>query len=169
MERDYENIDDIDNLSTEELRDRIQQTFRDHSGLDANDITVHVESGTVRLIGRVGTAGEARVAEHLVTDQLGIVSVKNELVVSNLRRNESPEAIDYHLAEEERSADLLLGDKALPYSDEAEHLADAHEEEDEIGTTDVRRAIADGVPYAPPESATPEGFDDPREREGLSP
>jgi hypothetical protein len=156
MERDYENIDDLDHLSTDELRERIEMALRGHSGLDGTLITVHVENGLVRLIGRVGTSSEARVAEHIVTDQLGIVSVRSELIVDSLRRVESPEAIDDHLVDEERHSDLLLGDKAVPYSDEAAHLADNLEGE-VYGTTDMQRAVEGGVPYLPPESATPEG------------
>lgn len=167
MERDFENSDDIGNLAPEELRERIREALHAHAALDINDITVHVEKGVVRLIGRVGTASEARVAEHVVTDQLGIVGVRNELVVSNSHRNDSPEDIDEHLADEERTADLLLGDRAVPFSDEAGHFAD-DVEADIVGTTDAGRAIADGVPYIPPESPTPEGFDDRNEREGFS-
>lgn len=166
MERDYENLDDIDNLTPNELRARIKEALGDHAGVDESDINVHVENGVVRLIGRVGTASEARIAEHIVTDQIGIVSVRNELVVSSSHRTESPASMDEHLADEERTSGLLLGDQASPYSDEAAHLAD-HPEDEDIGTTDMQRVMEDGVPYAPPESATPEGFNDDREREGY--
>lgn len=168
MERDYENLDDIDNLTPAELRARVQEALRGHAGLTPGDINVHVENGLIRLIGRVGTASEARIAEHVVTDQLGLTSVRNELVVSNIRRDESSEDIEEHLVEEDRASELLLGDRALPFSDEAQHLADTVDD-DVFGTTDMQRAVEDGVPYVPPESATPEGFDDPQEREGFGP
>jgi hypothetical protein len=156
MADDFENVGDIENLSPSELKQRIEQELQEHTGLDAGDINVHVENGMVRLIGRVGTEGETRIAEHLVTDKLGIVSVSNELVVDELRRATSPEAIDEHLVDEERRSELLLGDKAVPLSPEAEHLEENIEGE-LYGTTDVQKSIQDGVPYIPPERATPEG------------
>ena len=48
----------------------------------------------VALDGRVGTDGERRVAERIVTDLLGLADVDNNLIVDSLRRAESPEAVD---------------------------------------------------------------------------
>ena len=66
--------------------------------------------------------------------------------------------IDEHLADEEETEGLLLGDRAVPLSPEAEHL-----EEDLdarlYGTTDVQSAIEDGTAWVPPDSPTPEGRD----------
>lgn len=154
---DFENTDDRDNLTTEELRGRVRDALEDHAGLDADDINVHVENGVVRLIGRVGTESEQRVAEHIVTDVLGIMSVSNELVVDSMRRAESPMDMEEHLEDEDAHSDLLLGDRALPFQPEAEHLAENLEGQ-LYGTTDVGASIADGVPYIPPESPTPEGL-----------
>ena len=157
MAHDYEDIHDIDDLSDSELRQLVRSKLEESNAIDANDITVKVESGRVILAGRVGTESELRVAEHLVTDTLGISKVTNTLVVDAIRRAVSPEAIDDHDASEERSEGLLLGDRAVPISPEAEHL-----EEDLdgrlFGTTDVGKATAEGMAWIPPESPTPEGL-----------
>ena len=157
MAHDYENIHDIDSLSDGELKELVTGHLRDNRSVDVDDINVHVEKGRVRLIGRVGTEGEARVAERELTDVLGISNVSNELVVDSLRRAESPMAIDEHIAAEEGNEGLLLGDRAVPFSAEAEHL-----EEDLdarlYGTTDVQQAIEDGTPWNPPTGPTPEGL-----------
>lgn len=157
MAHDFEDIHDIDSLSDEELRDLVRSRLEESNAIDADDITVKVAGGNVILGGRVGTEAELRVAEHIITDGLGIISVENELVIDAIRRADSPEAIDEHLAEEEATSGLLLGDRAVPIHPEAEHL-----EEDLdgrlFGTTDVSKAIGEGMTWNPPESPTPEGL-----------
>ena len=157
MARDYENIDDRDDLSDAELRGAVRDRLSEHRGIDADDIVVRVEGGVVHLSGRVGTESELRVAEHIVTDVLGISDVENELVVDSLRRAESPEAIDDHNASEDAHSGLLLGDRAVPLSPEAEHLEENRDAR-LFGTTDVQNAIAEGTAWTPPESPTPEGM-----------
>jgi hypothetical protein len=156
MARDFEDIDNVEDLSDDELRGLIRERLRDHRGLDPADITVRVRDGEVELSGRVGTDGERRVAEHVVTDTLGITAVRNDLVVDELRRAESPEAADDSIADEDEHAGLLLGDRPMPLSPEAEHL-----EEDLdarlFGTSDVGSAIQDGTAWIPPTSPTQEG------------
>jgi hypothetical protein len=125
--------------------------------VDVDDINVHVEKGRVRLLGRVGTEAQLRVAEHVLTDVLGLVDFTNALVVDPLRRAESPLDIDEHLADEDARAGTLLGDRAVPLNDEAEHLADLPDSE-LGGTTDVQSAIERGIGWNPPESPTPEGM-----------
>lgn len=157
MARDFENVHDLENLSDDELRGVVREHLRAHAGLDADDLTVTIDAGTVVLAGRVGTDGERRIAEHVVTDTLGITSVRNEVLVDPLRRAQSPEAIDEHLAAEERTEGLMLGDRAPQHADEAvpDDLPDARLR----GTTDVSDAIAEGVAWYPPESPTPEGIE----------
>jgi hypothetical protein len=157
MARDFENLHDIDDLSDDELRRLVREQLRDHRLLYADDISVHVTDGEVRLSGRVGTESERRVAEHVVTDVLGVSAVRNELRIDALHRRESPEAIDSHLADEEESAGILLGDRPVPMSPESEHL---REDLDArlFGTTDVGQSIADGTSWIPPEGPTPEGL-----------
>ena len=71
MARDYEDIHDLDDLSDDELRELVRSHLREHRGLDADDVSVEVEDGVVRLQGRVGTEGELRIAAHVVTDVIG--------------------------------------------------------------------------------------------------
>jgi hypothetical protein len=157
MAHDYENIHDIESLNDGELKELVISQLRENRSVDVDDINVHVEKGRVRLIGRVGTEGEVRVAERLLTDVLGISNVSNELMVDALRRAESPMAIDEHLASEARNEGLLLGDREVPFSRESEHI-----EEDLgarlYGTTDVQQSIEEGTPWNPPTDPTPEGF-----------
>lgn len=155
---DFENLHDIADLNDRELRDVVRSHLRAHNGLDADYITVHVEDGAVTLEGRVGTDVERRVAERVLTDVLGIARVHNSLVVQTMHRAESPMDIDDHLIEEERTEGLLLGDRAVPLSPEAEHL----EEDLDArlgGTSDIQKAIEEGTAWIPPESPTPEGMD----------
>ncbi len=156
MARDFEDLHDLENLSDSELRDLARQHLADSRALDVADVTVTAFEGAVHLAGRVGTDQELRIAERLLTDGLGIQRVVNELVVDTNRRAESPEAIDEHLVDEAEVEGLLLGDRALSISPEAEHLADL--ESDDLGTHDMGRAIADGTPWIPPDGPTPEGF-----------
>ena len=156
MAHDFENTDDLEDLSDREIRGLVRDRLAEHRGIDINDIEVHVAGGVVRLAGRVGTDAERRVAEHVVTDVIGIASVDNQIIVDSLRRAESPEAVDDHVADEEDRAGLLLGDRPVPFSSEAEHL---EEDLDSrlFGTMDVGNAIESGTAWTPPDSPTPEG------------
>src|SRR5919199_4728313 len=102
MAHDFEDTFNPDGMSDEELRALVREELAEHSALDADSIVVTVEDGVVALSGRVGTEGERRIAEHILTDVIGLVEFRNELVVDSIRRDEEPEAIDDHLG---RSAD----------------------------------------------------------------
>ncbi|HEY4218877.1 MAG TPA: BON domain-containing protein [Gemmatimonadaceae bacterium] len=157
MARDYEDIDDLDDLSDDELRGLVRDRLAAHNALDIDDLTVRVENGRVLLAGRVGTDGERLIAEHILTDTLGITDYQNDIFVDQTRRALSPEAIDEHLADEDRREGLLLGDRAVPMEAENDEVADDLDSE-LYGTTDVRKAIEEGTAWIPPESATQEGF-----------
>jgi len=158
MARDFEDINNIDQLDDRDLRGIVREHLAAHNGLDIDDIAVGIEEGgLVVLSGRVGTEGERRIAEHILTDQLGIQDYRNDLVIDPIRRAESPMDIDDHLAEEDREDGLLLGDRPVPLSPEAEHLAD-DPNADLDGTTDVQKSIEGGTGWIPPESPTPEGM-----------
>ena len=157
MAADFDDIHDIENLSDRELRDLVRETLEASTAIDIDDITVRIEDGVVVLEGRVGDAGEEQVAEHVLTDVLGISKFRNELVSDPNRRAESPMAIDEHLADEDRHEGLLLGDRPVSLTDESEHLADSPEEDSE-GTSDVLKAVEGARPWIPPESPTPEGI-----------
>jgi hypothetical protein len=158
MARDFEDIHDLDGLSDRELRDTILEQLRASNSLDVDDITVRVEGGEITLEGRVGTDGERRIADHVLTDVLGITEFENDLVVDAIRRAESPEDIDEHLVEDERVEGILLGDRPVALSPEAEHL-DEDLDARLWGTTDVNRAIESGTAWIPPEAPTPEGLE----------
>ena len=158
MAHDFEDIHDLDDLNDDELHALVRTHLAADEALDERDITVRVEDGFVTLAGSVGTEAEQRIAEHIVTDVLGIEQYENTLTVDALRRAESSMAMDEHLAEEEATEGRLLGDRAVPLSPEAEHL-----EEDLdarlYGTADVGEAIAEGTAWNPPDGPTPEGRD----------
>jgi hypothetical protein len=157
MARDFEDIHDIDDLSDDELRDLVRDSLQQHPGIDAASITVQVEDGVVRLAGRVGTVGELRTAEHLITDTLGIAAVENEIVVDAIARGESPEAIDDHLVDEETGAGAYLADRSRPFSTESEHMNEDLDAE-LFGTSEIGKAISLGAAWNPPVGPTPEGL-----------
>jgi hypothetical protein len=164
MAHDFENMDDLDDLDDGELRRLVRDRLAEHRGLDLRDISVNVHDRVVELSGRVGTEGERRIAERVITDTIGLPNVRNDLIVDTLRRAESPEATDDSEADEEDRAGLQLGDRPVPLSAEAEHL-----EEDLdgrlFGTSDVGSAIQNGESWNPPTGPTQEGV----EQDNVSP
>lgn len=157
MADDYENIDEIANLSDEELHRLIRTELASQRAIDVNDISVYVHEGQVRVSGRVGTEEEVRIVDHVLTDVIGLTNLDNQIVVDEIRRAESPEPIDEHLADEDEHAGLLLGDEAGLQDPEAEHLVVDHNL-NPTGTHDVSEAIEAAEPWIPPESPTPEGL-----------
>jgi hypothetical protein len=157
MARDFEDVNDIDDLSDDELRGLVREHLADDSALDIDDLTINVEDGRVILDGRVGTDEERRIAEHIVTDVLGIQDYENNIFVDPVRRALNPEAADDALVEEERTEGRLLGDRPVGISPEAETATEDLDAE-LYGTTDVGHAIEEGTPWIPPEAPTPEGY-----------
>lgn len=158
MARDFEDMHDLSDLSDDELTELVRSQLAAHNALDIDDLEVRVEGGVVKLGGRVGTDQERLVAEHVVTDVLGIQQVENGIFVDPIRRAVSPEAIDDHLADEDRRAGLLLGDRSVSLSPEVAQNADLPEEQLN-GTTDVQKSIESATGWIPPESPTPEGLE----------
>ncbi len=156
MARDYENLRDTDDLDDQELREIVLEALADNDGVDEGNVTVKVENGEVRLSGRVGTEGESRTAEHILTDILGLTRFQNNLVVDPLRRSMEPKGADYTTAEQSER-DGILGDAPDQQSDTADHLVE-HEEADMFGTRDVQEASQGGESYTPPDGPTPEGL-----------
>lgn len=157
MEKDYEDISEIDELSDGELRALVRDRLDEQLAFDPEDVDVAVRDGVVVLSGRVGTDEELRIVEHVVTDLVGLKTIKNNLVVDPIRRAESPEAIDEHLVDEEIHEGLLLGDRPGSDDPEAEHLHENMRAE-LFGTADVQRASEEGIPWNPPDGPTPEGL-----------
>jgi hypothetical protein len=157
MARDFEDLNDLDDLNDGELRGLVREHLNAHNALDIDDLSVTVENGLVILSGRVGTDGERLIAEHVVTDLIGTQRVRNDIFVDPSRRAVSPEAVDEHIVDEDRREGLLLGDRALPLSPEAENSEEDLNAE-LYGTTDVEHVVQNGTPWIPPESPTPEGL-----------
>ena len=164
MARDFENTGDVAGMDDDELHRLVRDRFDADSAIDPADLVVIAHNGRVTVSGRVGTEVELRIAERILSDSLGLADFDNQLVVDPIRRAESPEAIDEHLASEEQSASRLLGDRAVPLSPEAEHL-EGHLDAHMYGTTDVQEAIEEGAPWVPPEAPTPEGLEGPETEE----
>ncbi|MGI8618263.1 MAG: BON domain-containing protein [Gemmatimonadaceae bacterium] len=159
MQHDFDNTDEIRDLDDQELHRLVRDRLADDTAIDADDLLVEVRDGRVKLSGRVGTDGERRIADHILSDGIGLTDYDNEVVVDPIRRAESPEAIDDHIANEEMQEGRMLGDRPPQSSDEAEHLGqdlDSHL----FGTTDVTEATESGTPWTPPTGPTPEGMDD---------
>ena len=117
MPRDYEDINDLDDLSDDELRGLVREHLEAHNALDIDDLTVVVHDGVIVLGGRVGTDGERLIAEHVVTDVVGALRYRNEIFVDPIRRAASPEAVDEHLADEDavggqRNGQVVADDSA---------------------------------------------------------
>lgn len=157
MARDFEDIHDLDDLSDGELRELVRQHLAANNGIDLDDLTVTVEQGVVMLDGRVGTDEERQVAEHVVSDVLGIEKYENRIFVDPVRRAVTPEDIDEHLAQEDREEGLLLGDKPAPLEATVEYESDSDAVQ-QFGTSDVTKSIEEGAPWIPPEAPTPEGL-----------
>lgn len=157
MADDFDNSDEIQNLSDDELKRYVLDELGSQKAFDVDDITVEVNGGAIRLTGRVGTEEELRIIDHVLTDVIAVKNFENELVVDENRRAQSPEAIDEHLADEEAHEGLLLGDAPRSLSPEAEHLADMASDES-VGTHDIQESIESAEPWIPPESPTPEGI-----------
>lgn len=157
MARDYEDIHDLDDLDDGELRDLVRERLADNGGVDTDNVTVRVQDGVVHLLGRVGTEEELRVAEHVLTDVVGLSRYENELVVDALRRSEEEAGADDAVANRDEG-NYILGD-APDQVTQAEQRGDYEDLESELyGTHDVQDAIAEGESYSPPDRATPEGY-----------
>src|SRR3569832_24450 len=79
MARDFENIDDVDDLDDNVLMQFVLDRLAEHRGLDLADITVTVHDHVDALDGRVSTDRERRVAERIVTDIVSVSDVGNAI------------------------------------------------------------------------------------------
>jgi hypothetical protein len=162
MARDYEDIFRLDELNDDELRALVREQLAEYETVDSDNILVTAANGEVVLAGRVGTEEERRIAERILADVIGLKRYRNDLVVDEIRRDEEPEAVDEHLANESEGSGEPLGRRPENVDDEAGHL-----EEDldarMFGTHDMQSAIERGTAWIPPDEPTPEGFE-PEER-----
>lgn len=158
MPRDFEDIYDLDDLSDAELRDLVRDQLAQHDGIDADSIVVHVSSGIVRLMGRVGTEGERRIADHVLSDVIGLTTYENEVVVDGIRRDEASEDATETAAAVSEGSGEPLGDPDGPR--EGEYNNDDELDAHLYGTHDMQAAIGEGMSWNPPESPTQEGHSD---------
>src|SRR5690606_39732453 len=120
MADDYEDTFDLDDLSDQQLQQLVRSQREDYDTLDADNILVKVRGGEVRLSGRVGTGSEREIADHILSDVIGLTNFRNDLVVDEVRRDEEPEAADDAIADaQDRGEDQLGGDADMTTDTEA--------------------------------------------------
>lgn len=101
-----------------------------------------------------------------MTDLIGLQDPENLLVVDEIRRAESPEAIDEHLVDEAEHSGILPGDSPGQRVSETEHLP-RDRSLNPRATHDVSQAIEEAEPWIPPEGPTPEGLDESSGRDAF--
>jgi len=161
MADDFDNTDEMQNLSDDELVEYVRTQLKEQPMLDGDSLGIGAKDGRVIVTGTVGTEEELRILDHVLTDTIGLTDVQNNVVMDELYRAESPEAMYEHLVDEEEHSGLILSDASLPFTAESEHLADMPEIdslEDPGGTHEVIKAVEEGEPWIPPEGPTPEGL-----------
>jgi len=156
MARDYENLNDIEDMSDQEIEDLVAQELREYPDVDVDDLDVRVERGFVTLGGRVGTEQELQVVAQVLTDVLGVERYSNEVVIDETRRARMPEAADEEVAHEE-SVTPQLGAPSDQTSDTAGHLREDLDAE-LYGTHDLQQAIQEGLDYEAPDRPVQEGI-----------
>jgi hypothetical protein len=162
MAQDFENVFDLDDLSDEELRGLVRDQLAGENALDVDNILVHVKDGFVTLSGRVGTDSETQVADHVLSDVIGLERYANDIFVDPIRRDLEPEAADDQVGRVlGRGDETLLGGNDVNTTEAgAERVCD-NDDAALYGTRDYDTVMEDGVPWNPPDEPTPEGRDAP--------
>lgn len=155
MAKDYEDTRDLDELDDDELRALIFERLRANDAFgDDTDIEIHVVDGDVTLGGRVGTEDTLQRVEQVITDEIGVVDLTNNIGIDEALRATQPEAADDAAM---RDADERATSGAADMTeDSAEHLLEDRAAE-QHGTRSVSEAIERGYSYEPPDSPTQEG------------
>lgn len=156
MDRDFEDIFDLDDLSDDELRRMVWEQLASYETIDADSILVSAVDGVVTLSGRIGTEEERRVADHVLTDVIGLTDFNNDLVVDSIHRDEAPEAVDDALGQQADVEAEPLGRPLENQDSEAQYVAEDLNAR-LYGTEDMQSAIERGTAWIPPETPTPEG------------
>jgi hypothetical protein len=160
MAQDFENVFDLDDLSDEELRGLVRDQLSQYDALDVDNILVHVKDGYVTLSGRVGSETERQIADHVLSDVIGLETFSNDLFVDPVRRDEEPEAADEAVARvATRGEDPLLGGDDLRNTDDEAARTTDNDDAALYGTRDIETVMGNGVPWIPPDEPTPEGRD----------
>ena len=156
MGRDYEDLFDLDDLNDDELQALIHEELAESPDIDAANILVRVKDGLVHLSGRTGTEAERRIAEHVVSDMVGVERYENHIVVDPVYREQAPDAADEAVVDEPDEDTLGARDDRFSASE------GAHMEEDPTGrlygTTDRARRSRRGCPGHPPTCRRPKGW-----------
>ena len=66
MADDFDNTDEIQNLTDDELTRLVRDELASQKGFDSDDLEISVASGAVTVSGRVGTEEELRIVEQLL-------------------------------------------------------------------------------------------------------
>jgi hypothetical protein len=160
MAQDFENVFDLDDLSDEELRGLVRDQLSEYDAIDVDNILVHVKEGHVTLTGRIGSDSEKQIADHVLSDVIGLETFTNNLVVDPLRRDDEPEAADEAVARASfRGEDPLLGGSDLSQTDDEAVRTSDNDDAALFGTRDMETAMEDGLSWSPPDEPTPEGRD----------
>jgi hypothetical protein len=160
MAQDFENVFDLDDLSDEELRGLVRDQLGEYDAIDVDGILVHVKDGYVTLSGRVGAESEKQIADHVLSDVIGLETFTNDLFVDPIRRDEEPEAADEAVARAgSRGEDPLLGGSDLSATDDEAIRAVDNDDASLFGTRDIDSVMENGLPWIPPDEPTPEGRD----------
>ena len=160
MAQDFENVFDLDDLSDEELRGLVRDQLSEYDSIDIDSILVKVKDGHVTLSGRVGSDSEKQIADHVLSDVIGLETYTNELFVDPVHRDEEPEAADDAVARARyRGEDPLLGGSDLSATDDEAIRTSDNDDAALFGTRDLETSLEDGLPWSPPDEPTPEGRD----------
>jgi hypothetical protein len=157
MAGDYEDIDDLGNMTDDELAAFVRERFEEYPDLDPDGIEIEAADGSITLSGRVGTEAELQSFERVLTDIIGVERVNNEIVVDSLTRSQHDDAADVANTEVYGSPRGLRGG-ANRTEDSAAHLLDDTGAE-QYGTGDVGEAIERGYSYNPPVNPVQEGHE----------
>ena len=160
MAEDFENIFDLDDLSDEELRGLVRERLSQDEHVDVDNILVTVKDGFVTLSGRVGTEMEKQVADHVLSDVIGLENYANDIFIDPIRRDLEPEAADEQVGRVRgREEETLLGGSDVDTTDPEAARADDNDDSLLFGTHDYGSVMENGVPWIPPDEPTPEGRD----------
>jgi hypothetical protein len=161
MAQDFENIFDLDDLSEEELRGLVRERLSQDEHVDVDNILVTVKDGLVTLSGRVGTETEKQVADHVLSDVIGLEDYVNDIFVDPIRRDLEPEAADEQIGRVRgREEETLLGGTDVETTDPEAARANDNDDSSLFGTHDYGSVMENGVPWIPPDEPTPEGRDE---------
>ena len=161
MAQHFENVFDLDDLSDDELRGLVRERLAQDDQVDVDNILVTVKSGFVTLSGRVGTEMEKQVADHVLSDVIGLERYANDIFVDPIRRDLEPEAADEQVGRVRgREEETLLGGSDVDTTDPEAQRADDNDDSALFGTHDYGSVMEDGVPWIPPDEPTPEGRDE---------